>query len=280
MKKNFIIYIFIIALVLLLFLIVYPFIEIDTGSKIIQFRYSDSIDEFDENTCYDESYSYNEERNITILNFDFKKFLFFHVISVTYEEGNRCATEYYLEKSYIDNFLENAEIKYNNNNIDIAKLIEGRVAVTGNIRYTGNDYLNQIDYILEGKHQTLFVFYSEDLLIIQVGLSDEGPKFIAYKEIDESSFIGKTWTREGDGDTEVLAFNSNGHFTYYCMCGNPVYDSDIYENYIYNEKENIITLVSNYSANTKIIKIISYSDTELKIDFDGDIRTFGLISEE
>lgn len=280
MNKKIISIIYIIFLLFILILVVYPFIEIDTGSKIIQFRYSDNIDDFDKFTCYDDSYSYSEKRNITVTNIDFKKFMFFHVITVSYENGNKCETEYYLDESYVDNFLENAEIKYNDNNIDIAKLIEGRVAVTGNIRYTGNDYLNQIDYILDGKHETLFVFYSGELLIIQVGLSDEGPKFIAYKEIDESSFIGKTWTREGDGDTEVLAFNNNGHFTYYCMCGNPVYDSDIYEDYIYNEEENIVTLVSNSSANTRTIKIISYSETELKLDFDGDIRTFGLISEE
>ena len=38
-----------------------------------------------------------------------------------------------------------------------------------------------IDYVLDGKYETLYVFYVDDLLVIQVGFSDEGPKFIAYK---------------------------------------------------------------------------------------------------
>ena len=51
-------------------------------------------------------------------------------------------------------------------------------------RYLGNDYSLNIGYILNGKHEDLYVFYVGDLLVIQVGLSDEGPKFIAYEKID------------------------------------------------------------------------------------------------
>lgn len=276
MNKKIISIIYIIFLLFILILVVYPFIEIDTGSKIIQFRYSDSIDEFDKFTCYDDSYSYSEKRNITVTNIDFKKFMFFHVITVSYENGNKCATEYYLDESYIEDYINNAEIKYNDNNIDVAKLIENRKVITGNIRYSGNDYLNEVGYILNGKHQILYVFYIDDLLVIQVGLSDEGPKFIAYKKIEEN-FIGKRWTRTSD-DTEILAFNNDGSFTYYCTCGNPVYDSDIYEYYKYDELTKEITLNSTYGK-TRKIKVIEYDSRILKLDFEGERRTFNLIEE-
>ena len=106
---------------------------------------------------------------------DIHRFLFFYVIILEYEEGNICDTEYVLEPSYIDNFLENAVIKHNDNNIDLGALIEGKT------RYFDNDYMNSIEYILDGKYEVLYIFYVDDLTIIQVGLSDEGPKFIAYK---------------------------------------------------------------------------------------------------
>lgn len=277
MNKKFISIIYIIFLLLILILVVYPFVEIDTGNKIIQFRYSDSIEEFDRYTCYDDSYSYNEERNITVTNIDFKKFMFFHVIIVGYDEGNKCSTEFYLDENYIEDYIENAEIKYNDSNIDIEKLIENRKPITGNVRYTGNDYLNAVWYILNGKEEVLYVFYVDDLLVIQVGLSDEGPKFIAYEKIEEG-FIGKRWTRTSN-NTEILSFNNNGHFTYYCTCGNPVYDSNIYENYDYNETTNEIILSSNYSDEVKVIKLIEYDNEVLKLDFGGERRIFNLIEE-
>ena len=112
---------------------------------------------------------------------DFKKILFFYKITLEYEEGNLCDYEYYLEEEYINTFIKNAKIKENNKNIDIAKLIEGKTAIEGNTRYTGNDYETFISYVLEDRHEILYVFYVDDLLVIQVGLSDEGPKFIAYK---------------------------------------------------------------------------------------------------
>ena len=37
------------------------------------------------------------------------------------------------------------------------------------------------EYKLDGEYKEMYIFYNDDLLIIQIGLSDEGPKFIAYK---------------------------------------------------------------------------------------------------
>jgi len=112
---------------------------------------------------------------------DFKKILFFYKITLEYENGNLCDYEYVLEEEYITNFIDNANIKSNLNNINIEKLIKDKTAIIGNTRYLGNDYENYIEYILDGKHEILYVFNVDDLLVIQVGYSDEGPKFIAYK---------------------------------------------------------------------------------------------------
>jgi len=179
MKKRNSIVAFIILF--LIFLIVFPFIKIDTGKKIYDFSYNMDISEYENNSCYDESYFYVPNRDISIYNFNFKKFLFFHVIVLEYEKGNVCDTEYLLEESYIDNFINNADIKDNSNNVDLKKLIEGRRAIALNKRYFSDDYSISIDYVLDGEYETMYIFYVDDLLVIQVGLSDEGPKFIAYK---------------------------------------------------------------------------------------------------
>ena len=86
-----------------------------------------------------------------------------------------------MEESYINDFINNAKIEHNEYNIDIAKLIEGKEAIVGNIKYLGNEYGKAIYYVLNGKHEVLYIFYVDNLLVIQVGYSDEGPKYIAYK---------------------------------------------------------------------------------------------------
>lgn len=174
-------YLISVILVLILILIIYPFIEININNKIIAFSYSDDISKFEDYGCYSESYFYNEKRDISIYNYDFKKFLFFHTIIIEYKDGNVCEKEYVLEEEYINNFIDRAEIEYNEKNIDLSKLIDGKTAIVSNKKYFGNDYDTSISYILDGKHEILYIFYVEDLLVIQVGLSDEGPKFIAYK---------------------------------------------------------------------------------------------------
>ena len=168
-------------MIVIIFLIIYPLIEINIGNRIIKFSYSSDISRYEDMLCYSESYIYNIDRDISIYAVDFKKILFFNVIIFGYSKGNVCDTEYVLEEEYINNFIENALILYNDNNIDLAKLISGKKAIVGNKKYLGNDYLNSIEYILDGKEEMMYVYYLDDLLVIQVGLSDEGPKYIVYK---------------------------------------------------------------------------------------------------
>ena len=143
--------------------------------------YSDDISKYEDYTCYHESISYLEKKDISIKKFNIKKFLIFYLFSLEYEKGNLCDNEYLLEESYIENFIENAQIMDNSNNINIEKLIESKTAIVGNTRYLGNDYETYINYKLDGKEEIMYIFYKDDLLVIQIGYPDETTKFIAYK---------------------------------------------------------------------------------------------------
>lgn len=181
MKKIIIITLASIILLLAAFLIVYPFIEINTGTKLIRCSYNEDFSEYEENQSYNELYCYNEKHDVSIRSFDVKKFLFFYTIHMEYVKGDFRETQFLLEESYIENFLNNAKIVSNDSNIDLASLIDGKKAVIGNTRYLGNDYTNGIFYKLDGKYEEMYVFNVDDLLVIQVGSPDELPKYIAYK---------------------------------------------------------------------------------------------------
>ena len=156
-------------------------IEIKKDNEIVYFSLSEGLGRFDEVTCYDDGISYDKKLDISVTGIDQKKILFFYKITLEYEEGNLCDYEYYLEEDYIIDVINNAKIEENTKNINLKKLIAGKEAIVGNTRYTGNDYETSMDYILNGEYQTLYIFYIDDVLVIQVGHSDEGPKFIAYK---------------------------------------------------------------------------------------------------
>lgn len=189
MKNKFILAICIfLVLIISIFVIIYPSIEFYKDDYLYlmsygkDFEYSEDFEEFDQETCYDESYSYNKKRNISISSWDYEGFLFFRWFRVKYKEGNVCETEYVLEESYIKNFIENAKINDECDNIDLEFLIEGKTPIVSNKRYPLNDEHKYINYILDGKEREMFIYTNkEGLIIIQVGLSDEGPKYIAYK---------------------------------------------------------------------------------------------------
>ena len=98
------------------------------------------------------------------------------------------------------------------------------------------------------------------------------------KKVDFSQypFAGVTWTRDGENDIETIKFNTDGSFTYYCSCGNPVNDSDLCETYSYNEETNEIELDCFETTDETIttIKVIGVTDTTLELDFDGEVKKF------
>ena len=168
-------------LLIILILIIIPFIKIKVNNKLIFIKYNDDISKYDNNHCYHENVSYYKEKDISITNFNIDKYLFFYLFTLEYEKGNLCEREFLLEEKYIENFVQNAEIIENPKNINISKLIKDKKAIVGNTRYTGNDYETYMYYKLDGKEEVLYVFYQDDLLIIQIGFPDEITKFIAYK---------------------------------------------------------------------------------------------------
>ena len=173
---------------LIIFIIYYPKIEFYNNDYLYMMSYgidfTDSEDyyEIEQEMCYDESYSYNKKRNISIMKWEYNNFLFFRWFKIKYKMGNICDSEFLLDESYITRFLTDAVIIQNDDNVDLTSLIKDKKAIVGNIRYPWNDNYKYIEYILDDKYMDMFVSTSLDgLIIIQVGLSDEGPKFIAYK---------------------------------------------------------------------------------------------------
>ena len=145
------------------------------------FDKSSDYEELEQEFCYDENYSYNKKRNISTSSFEYNGFLFFKWFKVKYVEGNICDSEFVLTDDYIKRFIKEADIVENSNNINIEELIKGKEAIVKNKRYPFNENYNYITYYLDGKFNEMFIYNYEDLLIIQVGLGDEGPKYIAYR---------------------------------------------------------------------------------------------------
>ena len=98
------------------------------------------------------------------------------------------------------------------------------------------------------------------------------------KEVDYSDYLftDVSWTRDGGNDIETIRFNSNGSFSYYCSCGNPVNDSDLCESYTYNDetKEIKFDCFETTEEMVTTIKIVEVDEDVLELDFNGEIRKF------
>ena len=84
-------------------------------------------------------------------------------------------------------------------------------------------------------------------------------------------FANQSWIRY-DSDTEHLSFSSEGDFSYWCSCGNPVDNADICETYSYNPDTKTITLHC-YGPN-ETIKVIKHTEKQLVLKFGNEKRTF------
>lgn len=96
------------------------------------------------------------------------------------------------------------------------------------------------------------------------------------KDYSKYLFTDVSWTRDAENDIETIVFKSNGRFVYYCSCGNPVNDSDLCENYTYNDKTKEITLdcFEETEETVTTIKVLKSTETTLELDFNGEIRKF------
>ena len=116
------------------------------------------------------------------------------------------------------------------------------------------------------------------IILMLVGLFSTscGDRKEEQKDYSKFNFSDISWTRDSGNDIETIRFSSDGKFTYYCSCGNPVNDSDLCESYTYNEETKEITLDCFEETEDTIttIKIVSSTDTTLELDFNGEIRKF------
>ena len=96
------------------------------------------------------------------------------------------------------------------------------------------------------------------------------------KDYSKHTFTNVSWTRDAENDIETIVFKSDGRFTYYCSCGNPVNDSDLCETYTYNEETKEITLdcLEETEETVTTIKVVNSTETTLELDFNGEIRKF------
>ena len=113
------------------------------------------------------------------------------------------------------------------------------------------------------------------LVLVLTGCSDTKEK-PQEKKNSYLPFTDISWTRAGENDTETISFKSDGKFSYYCACGNPVNDSDWCDIYTYNEETKEITLECFEETDKTIttIKVINSTETTLELDFNGEIRKF------
>ena len=89
-------------------------------------------------------------------------------------------------------------------------------------------------------------------------------------------FVDISWTRETANDAQTIRFGADGSFTYSCACGDPVNDADLCEGYTYDEATKTITLdcIETTEEMVTVIQVLKCNDTELQLDFNGDVRTF------
>ena len=98
------------------------------------------------------------------------------------------------------------------------------------------------------------------------------------KEVDYSDYLftDVVWKRDSGNDIETIIFRADGSFSYYCACGNSVYDWDLCESYIYNDETKEIKFDCFETTEEMItsIKILEVSEDVLELDFNGEIRKF------
>ena len=163
------------------FFIVYPQIEIKTENVLIALRYSDDISEFDTLATADETYFYNENHDISLYDFEIDNFLVFHKITMKYKDGDMRKKQFSIEPEHIENLLKNWQITENEGDVDVAEMLEGKKAIQQNERIPFDNFTHSIYYVFDGEENVMHIGEKNGQVLIQIGNSDEGPKYIAYE---------------------------------------------------------------------------------------------------
>lgn len=93
-----------------------------------------------------------------------------------------------------------------------------------------------------------------------------------------TEFTDKKWLFYDEVTAEHLCLylGSDGSYSYHCQCGEPVGDSDLYDEYEYDEGTNSITLFNSYDDETDQIEVIEYNEHHLMIIIDDELKDFVL----
>lgn len=104
---------------------------------------------------------------------------------------------------------------------------------------------------------------------LMIGCGDE-------KTHDKYDFQDVLWYRELEADVEYIYFGSDGEFSYYCSCGSPVDDYDMYDQYTYQPEKQTIQLkgVKSFFWMREKIVIQSCDETTLELKNGNEIRIF------
>lgn len=174
---------FIIVVILAFSLLFIDKIKITSGNEIRFISLDDSIDWIDKDsiTCYDESYTYMKDKDISIDSINIKKVWFLWYHRYTFKEGNVCEYEFFIDEKDFLYMITKGEVIENEDKVDLTKMIKGKTAITGNTKYTWVDDYKYIMLKVDGKEIEIYVTERDGLLVIQIGNTDEGPKYIAYK---------------------------------------------------------------------------------------------------
>ena len=79
------------------------------------------------------------------------------------------------------------------------------------------------------------------------------------------------WVHYDTTCIETIYFGKDGHFAYYSDDGNPVNDSDLYDQYSYDSKSKKIHLKPTGDMS---IQVLRYEKSRLLLNIDGDIKEF------
>jgi hypothetical protein len=158
-------------------------IKVTSGNEIRYISLDSDVSWLDDNsiTCYDESYTYLKDRNVSIKDIDFKKVWFLWYHKLTFVEGNVCETEFFIDEKDFLYMITKGEIVDNEDEVDFNKLIKDKEAIVGNTRYSWEDNHKYVGLNINGEYKEIYVTERDGLVVIQIGNSDEGPKYIAYK---------------------------------------------------------------------------------------------------
>ena len=108
---------------------------------------------------------------------------------------------------------------------------------------------------------TAIIFIASAMILAGCGSSGKRPEFLTAHD----------WLHYDSACDETIVFGEDGHFAFYCACGDPVGDSDLYDRYSYDTKSGEIKLKP---AGDMTIRVLRHEKSRLLLDIDGDVKDF------